>query len=172
MIFLYILIVLAMIILILSLAVPTEFRIERDIIINKPKTEVFSYIKSLKNQDYWSVWNMKDPNMKREFKGTDGTVGFVSRWEGNKNVGMGEQEIKKIVEGERVDMELRFEKPMKMTNDGFISTISEGDDKTRVRWGFSGNSGRPMNIFSALMKGALTKDFDKGLNNLKNILEK
>lgn len=172
MIFLYILIVLALIILILSLAVPTEFRIERDIIINKPKTEVFSYIKSLKNQDYWSVWNMKDPNMKREFKGTDGTVGFVSRWEGNKNVGMGEQEIKKIVEGERVDMELRFEKPMKMTNDGFISTISEGGDKTRVRWGFSGNSGRPMNLFSAMMKGALTKDFDKGLNNLKNILEK
>ncbi|HEX8515283.1 MAG TPA: SRPBCC family protein [Bacteroidia bacterium] len=172
MIALYILVGLAILILIISLAIPTEFKLERDVVINKPKAEVFSYVKSLKNQDNWSVWNMKDPNMKREFTGTDGTQGFISRWEGNKDVGIGEQEIKKIVEGERVDMQLRFEKPFKMTNDAFITTIAESHDQTRVRWGFSGTSPRPMNIFSVMMKGALTKDFDQGLSNLKRILEK
>jgi hypothetical protein len=172
MIVVYVLIGIALVILVVSLIIPTEFKLERDIVINKPRSEVFTYVKSLKNQDNWSVWNMKDPNMKRDFKGIDGTVGFVSRWEGNKDVGIGEQEIKKIVDGERVDMQLRFEKPFKMTNDAFIITIPENNDQTRVRWGFSGNSGRPMNIFSVMMKGALTKDFDQGLSNLKKILEK
>jgi hypothetical protein len=172
MIFLYILIGLIILVLILSLTVPTEFKLERDIIIKKPKAEVFPYVRSLKNQDNWSVWNMKDPNMVRDFTGTDGTVGFVSRWDGNKQVGKGEQEITGIKDGERVDMQLRFERPMKMTNEAYIITLPESDNQTRVRWGFTGNSGRPMNLFSAMMKGALTKDFDRGLNNLKNILEK
>lgn len=54
-----------------------------------------------------------DPNMKKDFRGTDGTVGFVYAWDGNKKAGKGEQEIKKITEGERVDVEVRFEKPLK-----------------------------------------------------------
>lgn len=37
---------------------------------------------------------MLDPNMEKEFKGTDGTVGFIYGWNGNKEGGEGEQEIK------------------------------------------------------------------------------
>jgi len=33
--------------------------------------------------------------MRQEFKGTDGHEGFTAKWEGNKQVGVGEQEIKK-----------------------------------------------------------------------------
>jgi hypothetical protein len=37
---------------------------------------------------------MMDPDMKKTYRGTDGTVGFVSEWESNKkDVGTGEQEI-------------------------------------------------------------------------------
>ena len=50
--------------------------------------------------------------MKIETHGTDGTPGFVSAWNSTSNeVGEGEQEIKKITEGERVDTELRFKRP-------------------------------------------------------------
>lgn len=172
MIALYIIGALVLLIVILVLAVPTDFRMEREIVINKPKDEVFTYVKSLKNQDKWSVWNMKDPNMKQEFRGTDSTVGFVSAWDSqNKNVGKGEQEIKKIVEGERVELELRFERPMKATNDAFLITKSVGNNQTSVTWGFSGKSPRPMNVMSLLMKGVLQKAFDDGLSNLKKNLE-
>ena len=39
---------------------------------------------------------MMDRNVKKSFKGTDGTVGFVAAWDSdNKKVGKGEQEVKK-----------------------------------------------------------------------------
>jgi hypothetical protein len=39
-----------------------------------------------------------DPNMKKTYTGTDAEVGFISAWEStDKNVGVGEQEIKKII---------------------------------------------------------------------------
>lgn len=173
MIALYIIGSLVLLIVILALVVPTGFRLEREIVINKPKDEVFTYLKSLKNQDNWSTWNLKDPNMKKEFRGTDCAVGCVAAWDSqDKNVGKGEQEIKRIVEGERVEFELRFEKPMKATNNAFLTAKSNGVNATKVSWGFSGVSKRPMNIMSLMMKGMITKAFDDGLSNLKKILEK
>ena len=64
--------------LFLGIFSPTELVIEREITIEKPKEFVFSQIKFLKNHDAWSPWAQKDPNMKKEFRGTDGTPGFVS----------------------------------------------------------------------------------------------
>lgn len=57
--------------------------IQRSIIINKPKQEIFNYVKSLMNQENFSKWVMTDPDMKKSFKGTDGTVGFCYAWDGN-----------------------------------------------------------------------------------------
>ncbi len=71
------------VLLIVALFVKKEYTIEREITINKPKTEVFNYVKHLKNQDNYSKWVMQDPGMKKEFRGTDGTVGFVYAWDSN-----------------------------------------------------------------------------------------
>jgi uncharacterized membrane protein len=99
--------------LIMTLFIKKEHALEREIIIDKPRQQVFNYIKYLKNQDNFSKWVRTDPNMKKEFRGTDGTVGFVYGWDSkNKNAGKGEQEIMNITEGERVDVEVRFERPL------------------------------------------------------------
>ena len=85
------------IVLITALFVKKEYTVEKEIVINKSNPQVFSYVKFLKNQDNYSVWAKMDPNMKREYKGEDGTVGFVSVWKSEKkDVGAGEQEIKKL----------------------------------------------------------------------------
>jgi len=63
--------------LVVALFVKKEYAVEREIAINKPKQEVFDYVKFLKNQDNFSVWAQTDPNMKKDFRGTDGTVGVV-----------------------------------------------------------------------------------------------
>lgn len=84
--------------LIIALFVKKEYSLEREIIITLPKVRVFEYIRSLRNQDSFSKWANMDPGMKKEYRGTDGTVGFVSAWESkNKNVGKGEQEIIKLL---------------------------------------------------------------------------
>ena len=170
---LYILAGLVLLIAILAIIAPKSYDVNRDIIINKNKADVFAYLKSLKNQDNWSPWAAKDPNMKKDFKGTDGEVGCVSYWEGNKDVGKGEQEITKIVDGERIEGELRFLKPFKSTSNCYLTVTSIDDNKTKVTWGFSGSNKFPVSIMMLFMNmdKSVGGDFESGLNKLKSILD-
>lgn len=151
-----------------------EFVIERKISVNRSSTEVFNYVKYLKNQLHYSKWVMTDPNAKMEYRGTDGTPGFVMAWDStNKNVGKGEQEITKITEGQRIDLEIRFEKPFKNTSYSDIRTIPVSAGQTEVVWTFRGMRNYPMKVMHFLinLKKVLEKDIDISLNNLKVILE-
>lgn len=87
---------LAILLLIAALLIKKEYSIKREISIQRPRAEVFHYVKFLKNQDFYNKWVMMDPHLKKDFQGSDGTVGFVYAWEGNKKAGKGEQEIKRI----------------------------------------------------------------------------
>jgi hypothetical protein len=161
--------------LIIALFTKKEYAVEREVVINKPKQDVFNYVKLLKNQDSYSKWAMMDPNMKKEYKGTDGTVGFVSSWDSEqKDVGKGEQEIKNIVDGERLDFELRFKKPFEATDNAYMITENAGENQTKVKWGFNGKMPYPMNFMLLCMNmdNMLGKDLETGLTNLKNVLEK
>ena len=161
--------------LIVALFVKSNYDVQREILIDQPNQVVFDYVKYLKNQDHYSKWNQMDPDMKKSYKGTDGTVGFVSRWESNnEDVGTGEQEIKKITEGERIDFELRFIKPFEATEPAFMTTEKVGENQTKVVWGFSGHFAYPMNLMLLFMdmEEMIGNDLETGLNNLKQILEK
>jgi len=171
---LYILGGLVVLILVLALIAPKTFEVSRSIEIEKGKKEVFEYLRFLKKQDEWSPWQKKDPNMEKTFTGTDGEVGALSHWVGNKDVGEGEQEITKIVEGERVESRLRFIKPWKSESDAFLSVKEVGGGNTEVTWGFSGNNKFPFSIMTLFMSmdKMIGKDFEEGLSSLKSNLEK
>ena len=111
--------------------------------------------------------------MEKKFTGTDGEVGAISYWKGNKDVGEGEQEITKIVDGERVEGELRFLKPFKSTSDCYLNVEEVSAGKTKVTWGFSGKNKFPISIMMLFMNmdKAVGKDFEEGLQDLKSILE-
>ncbi|HMV76360.1 MAG TPA: SRPBCC family protein [Leptospiraceae bacterium] len=161
--------------LIAAIFVKKEYTVLREITINRSKTDVFSYIKLLKNQENYSRWAQMDPKMKKTYQGTDGTAGFISGWEStNKDVGKGEQEIKKITEGERIDYELRFIEPFQGTEQAFMAVETVSDEQTKVKWGFNGHMAYPMNLMMLFMnfEEMIGKDFDIGLNGLKQILEK
>ena len=161
-------------VVILAFAVSPDYKVEREITIERPKSDVFDYVKNLKNQDTWGPWTKKDPAIQQEFRGNDGYVGFVSAWKSdNTEVGEGEQEIKNVTDGSRLDTEIRFKKPFQSTSQAFITTEATGSNTTRVRWGFTGSMPRPMNLFMLVidMDKEVGKDFDEGLSNLKRILE-
>jgi uncharacterized protein YndB with AHSA1/START domain len=165
---------LVLLVLIVALFVPKAMKAEREIVIAQPNEKVFDYIRHLKNQDNYSKWANMDRAMKREYRGTDGTVGFVSAWDSDKDdVGKGEQEIKAIDPGKRIDFELRFLKPFKSTASAYMLTNAVDSSHTKVTWGFSGNMAWPMNIFRLFMdpEKAIGDDFSTGLGNLKAILE-
>jgi hypothetical protein len=168
-------VILIALILIIGIFVKKEYTVEREITINKPKQEIFDYIKLLKNQNDFSKWALMDPNMKKDYKGTDGTVGFISAWDSdNKHVGKGEQEITKIDEGNRIDYALRFLKPMHGEATSYMITDAAAENQTIVKWGFHGNMSYPMNTMLLFMNmdKMLGPDLETGLTNLKAIQEK
>jgi uncharacterized protein YndB with AHSA1/START domain len=158
------------ILLIVALFLPKEMHVRREVTIARPRAEVFNYIRYIKNQDNYSKWNMEDPNMKKSYRGTDGTPGFVYSWESDK-MGVGEQEIEKITDGERMNMQLRFVKPFKSVAAAYMTTTDAGAGQTRVEWAFEGHHNWPMNLMGALMSGRVGDDLQTGLNNLKKNLE-
>lgn len=160
--------------LVVALFTPDSYQVERQVEINKSKREVFSYVKLLKNQNYFSKWAQIDPGMSKTYRGIDGEVGFVSRWESSHpDVGTGEQEILAIVDDERIDYELRFIEPISAVSPAYMVFIEEGANKTQVKWGFRGDIPYPMNIMMWFIdfEDVIGTDLQIGLDNLKVILE-
>ena len=159
-------------ILVVALFTKKEYVIQREIIIPASKQKVFDYVKHIKNQDHYNKWVMMDPNMKKEFKGSDGTVGFIYAWDGNKKAGQGEQEIKEITEGERISTEVRFVRPFAGVSGSQIATEYMSGNQTKVKWSFASNMKYPMNIMILFINKMLGKDMETSLSNLKAILER
>lgn len=158
----------------LIMTTETDFGVEREITINKPRNEVFAYAKLVKNQNEWGPWFKRDPAMKQEFIGTDGSVGFISKWESqNTEVGSGEQEIKRIVENERIETELRFKQPFESKADAYLTTEAAAENQTKVKWGFKSSMPRPMNLLLLVMdlEKDIGKDYESGLSGLKKAVE-
>lgn len=157
--------------LIIALFVRKNYSIHREVIINAPREKVFIYLKHLKNQDNFNKWVMVEPDMKKEYKGTDGTVGFIYGWNGKK-AGEGEQEIKRIEEGKNIDMEIRFVRPFTSIAITSFGIEAVSGSQTKVTWSNASKMAYPMNIMVSMLEKMLAKDMDTSLNNLKNILEK
>lgn len=157
--------------LIIALFLKKEHYVNREIIINAPQQKVFDFLKLLKNQDKFNKWAKTDPDRKWEYKGIDGTVGFIIYWNGDKNAGEGEKEIMNIIEGKRIETQIRFVRPMKTIANVTMETESLSDNQTKVNLINSGTLKYPMNLFIPMAEKKFPKDMDNSLVNLKNILE-
>src|SRR6185295_14572565 len=119
--------------LILALFMKKNHYVRREIIINAPLQKVFDFLRLLKNQDQFNKWATADKeNRKEEFKGTDGTVGFIYSWSGDKSAGQGEKEIRNIIEGKRIETEIRFVKPMRVSARVIFDTEPVSENQTKV----------------------------------------
>lgn len=170
---LYIIMGLAIIVLILHMIAPKSYEVTRKIEVNRSQQEVFNSLRSLQQQDKWSPWMNRDPKIQIEYHGVDGEIGSYTHWKGNKEVGEGEQEIKVIDEPNRIETELRFIKPWEITNKGYFQ-LRETATGTEVTWGFTGTNKFPFTIMMVFMDmdKAIGKDFEEGLSNFKQYIEK
>jgi uncharacterized protein YndB with AHSA1/START domain len=158
--------------LIIALFMKRDHYVRREIIINAPRQKVFDYLKLLGNQEKFNKWAMADPGRNRELSGTDGTVGFTISWNGDKRVGEGEKEIMNIVEGKKVETQIRFVRPMATTANVILETESLSDNQTKVYMSNAGTLKYPMNLMIPIAERKFPKDMDISLSTLKSILEK
>lgn len=158
--------------LIVALFLPKQYTISVSTVIDKPKREVFDFVKTIKRQHEYSVWMKADTTSKVEYKGTDGTVGFIQSWNSTSDeVGEGEQEIIRLTEDSMV-VELRFKRPFESTASAATICTMIDSTHTKVTADFYANDKYPFNIFQLVGKGMITEAQTQNLKNMKAILEK
>lgn len=174
MVVLYIIIGLVAIIFIAALFTKKDYAISREILIDKPAPSVFGYLKDFKTHQHFNAWLKKDPNIKTKYRGIEGHKGYTLIYEGNKDVGAGEQELMNLLENQQIDIELRFLKPFKSTSRTPFKIEANNDSSTKVSWTMNGTMNYPMNIalWFINMDKFLGKDVQKSLEDLKYNLEK
>lgn len=154
-----------------ALFIKKDYAINRSIVVHRPSTQVYDYLRLLKNQDQFSKWNRMDPAMKKAYNGTDGTVGFMYAWDSQTKAGKGTQKIKALTPNKEVNMEVAFEKPFKNTMQASFLTEPVADNQTQVTWAIKGRNSYPMNFMNLFIGSMLGKDVDSSLATLKSNLE-
>ena len=157
-----------------GIVLPTNFIVENTVTVNESRFVVFNKIRLLKSHKDWNPWIKKDPSIIYHYKGVDGAEGFISHWVGNNEVGEGEQKIKKILEGERIDYDIRLKSPRETINHSSLITTEEGDLKTKLTWKMNVRVNFPYNVIFKILKKQekLEYDLQEGTNVLKAIIEK
>ncbi|MFN3343372.1 MAG: SRPBCC family protein [Flavobacteriales bacterium] len=150
---------------------PRYVTMSRSTIINAEYDKVWNQLILQKEfVNNWSPWTGKDPNVKMEYTGVDGTVGAVYRWSGNKKIGKGSMAITAVVPGEKVVSRLRFEG----MGEADVTLVLQSDSgKQKVEWIYTTDNGNRImaRIFGRFTDKFLGPDFESGLSKLKAYCE-
>lgn len=139
--------------------------------INAPAQEIYNLVTDFSNYKKWNPWSAKEPGAYGEMSGEANTIGHKWLWDG-KIIGRGYLQIKELKEGEYAKSDLVFETPRKMEGLDIWTFQPIDKNTTRVSWGHKAYLGYPMGrVFGLMLEKMLGKDFEQGLQNLKNLSE-
>lgn len=146
--------------------------IQKQILINGTREEVFEQVVFLSNFPKWSPFLEADPTQKTEVKGTDGQVGAQYHWIGNEGKDLGYQEIKEIVPNQYIKMGCDIQKPF-IARPVFEYSFKQMASQVEVTQAFHVESGAIDALFMWLFgtKKAMAKMNQRGLELLKIAVE-
>ena len=154
-----------------SSTLPSQVIVSESITIDAKKSTIYSYLLDYDDWKNWAVWNQLDSNMKSEYTGEEGTIGFKSEWWSNhENVGNGSQEIVELISNEYIKTKMRFEGWEEDNFSEFILTEEEG--LTKLTWTFEG-AATPffLNIINSFIEPMLIESYQTSLSQLKDHIE-
>ena len=164
-------VLLVVVVAVLAFTMPTHVSVTRSTKIDAPADYVMKHVNNFAQINAWSPWMDKDPEMTSSIEGEDGQVGTVYSWSGNEDVGKGEQTLTEISDG-KVVSHLHFITPFEGEANA-TTTFSEVDGMTEVSWAYDSEMPIPMNVMGLFMdmEEMLGPDFQKGMDNLKALVE-
>jgi uncharacterized protein YndB with AHSA1/START domain len=151
---------------------PSEFRVERTATIPAPPPTVFAQVNDFHNWDAWSPWAKLDPAAKATFDGTPAGEGAGFAWSGNDQIGEGRMTLTESRPNDLIRINIDFVRPFEGTSFAEFAFRPERD-ATAVTWSMSGHNNfiaRAICLFVNMDK-VLGGDFEKGLANLKSVVE-
>lgn len=156
--------------LLLALVMPKRYKVQRSIIIYRPARDVMDKVGDLNYYAQWNPWQQIDPTTTSTITGAPNTIHHKYSWHGKK-IGTGSLTINSI-DDSHIHFDLEFQKPWKShANDNWVFE-EQGIGETKVDWQNSGDLRWPFaRIMGPGINLMLNRKFEKGLNNLKHIVE-
>lgn len=151
---------------------PSDFRIVRSAQMAATPEAIFPHVNTLRSWEAWSPWLSRDPECKKTYEGPPSGVGSVFTWDGNKNIGSGRMTITESRPSQLVRIRLEFIRPFPGTN-AVELTCTPDAQGTMVMWAMTGKYifvSKAMGLFMN-MDAMIGRDFEKGLANIKAIVE-
>lgn len=147
---------------------PSAFRISRSLTIDAPASTLFALINDFHAWTAWSPWEKIDADLKRSYEGAASGVGAVYKWEGKKS-GQGVMTLTDSVEASKIEIDLRFIKPIAANNQTVFSLEPDGGG-TKVTWTMTGNNNFVSKAFGVFMNmdTMIGRDFEKGLSAMRD----
>lgn len=151
-------------------ALPDKAEVSRETIIAAPPDKIFAIVSDLQRANEWSPWFSLDPNMVVTFEGTSPGIGQKMSWiSKDPNVGSGTQETTAIMPNQSITSALDFGDMGQATATITLTPESAG---TKVKWDFAtALKSLPERWFGLLFDRWIGADYEKGLANLKALLE-
>lgn len=149
-----------------------DYHIYREIEIQASPEVVFPYLNNAEQMQSWMPWSDQDEQMKISYSGPIEGIGAKASWVSEGPMGEGEATIIESIPSKSVRSELKYFKPMEMTQIADMSLTATADG-TLMRWSVSGQNniiGRFFCIFINMDK-MVGESFIQGLNKLKNMVE-
>jgi len=156
--------------LVVTAVLPSSYRVERSIEINKPAEAIYSLVANLPNWPKWDPFTEQEPTAKSTFSGVEGTIGSQWNWEG-KVIGTGSLTVEELVPNQsiRSKMVSVAPQPWAAVDNWSFAPAANG---TKVTWMIEGELDYPVGrIIGLFMEGMLGPTFEKGLANLKRVSE-
>ncbi len=150
---------------------PGNVKMQRSIEINAPATTIFEQVNDFKQWKNWSPWHALEPTAKWVYSDSTSGVGAFYTWEGQQ-VGKGKMTNVEVLPPYKIRQKLEFD-DMNASITGF-NLEDMGNGKIKVGWTMDADMGlNPINRwFGLFFEGMLAPDYEKGLNNLKQLCEK
>ncbi len=164
------LVALVVILVLVSFALPSSYRVERVATIKAPIAKVYALTGDLNEWPKWSPWIDMDPTIETTVANKATGVGAHQRWTGAS--GDGELTFTKADPATGVEYDMSFNKGQFKSRAGMA--LSKDGEGTKLTWWMTGELGmNPMARYMGVMMDKwVGKDFDRGLEKIKAAVEK
>jgi len=159
------------VLLLVSLFLPSRYRVERTMMIGTTPGAVFTQINTLKTWPEWTAWTVaKYPDMQTSCTGPEAGVGATYTWQG-KSTGHSTLKITRSEPDKGIGYDLDFENGKYLSSGAIL--LEPSGDAVKVTWSNEGDLGwNPVSrYFGLLMDRLMGPDFEECLRNLKRRFE-
>lgn len=163
-----------MVLLVILLFAKKDYTFEKETLINAKSSEVYNFLKFLKNQPKFNHWYISNNDYTDNFTGEDGTASAIFRWESNNYyLRSGTQTIKKMNYPETIQIDIATDGPYNVKGAQFFR-LTERNGATNLNWKITVRFPFPYNIIilSDNFEKRMDKSIEISFQNLRKELEK